>query len=241
MSLVADRESFGSEAAHTLLKSLAAQGVDAISIVVHGIAPQPQGHRESHEEIELLTRRAHLLGMKVMLKPHHRPRAADMASAEARTRWIAKHGSGIEEFGRLASRIHADLFCIGYELGKAYQYEAEWRIIVQRARSVYPGPLTEVRINTTSMAPVASVFASRAIATFPPARRSPMMPEPTTVARRNAVPSASAVSFRTVVICSGAAAGSTARSRRLRCTNKRAHELALDLECDSIDVNSFCS
>ena len=52
-----------------------------------------------------------------------------------------------------------------------------------------------VRISATSPAPVAMVLASSAIATFPPASRSPMMPEPTTVASRNAVPTASLVAF----------------------------------------------
>src|SRR5579864_3637048 len=51
-------------------------------------------------------------------------------------------------------------------------------------------------INATSAAPVAIVFARSAIATFPPASRSPMMPEPITVARRRAVPSASATARR---------------------------------------------
>ena len=41
-----------------------------------------------------------------------------------------------------------------------------------------------VKIKVVSAAPVASVLASRAIATLPPASRSPMMPEPTTAARR---------------------------------------------------------
>src|SRR5437870_1145917 len=40
------------------------------------------------------------------------------------------------------------------------------------------------------------LFARRAIATLPPLNRSPMMPEPTTVARSNIDPNASAASFR---------------------------------------------
>src|ERR1700723_1214878 len=44
-------------------------------------------------------------------------------------------------------------------------------------------------------APVAIVFASRAMATFPPASRSPIMPEPTTAATRNALPTNSAVNL----------------------------------------------
>jgi hypothetical protein len=42
-------------------------------------------------------------------------------------------------------------------------------------------------INTTRIAPVGSVFPKSAIATFPPASLSAMIPEPTTVPRRNAV------------------------------------------------------
>ena len=53
-----------------------------------------------------------------------------------------------------------------------------------------------VRIRATSTAPVASVLASSAIATLPPASRSAMMPEPTTAARSSAVPTPSAVMRR---------------------------------------------
>jgi hypothetical protein len=45
-----------------------------------------------------------------------------------------------------------------------------------------------VRTSAASAAPVAIVFASSASATFPPASRSAMMPEPTTAATRNPVP-----------------------------------------------------
>ena len=50
----------------------------------------------------------------------------------------------------------------------------------------------KVRMSAISAAPVASVLARSATAMFPPARRSPMMPEPTTAATSSAVPSASA-------------------------------------------------
>src|SRR5207247_678154 len=43
-------------------------------------------------------------------------------------------------------------------------------------------------MSATSAAPVASVLASNATATLPPARRSPMMPDPTTAASRSAEP-----------------------------------------------------
>ena len=50
-------------------------------------------------------------------------------------------------------------------------------------------------ISTTKIAPVGTVFPNKAIAVFPPASLSAMIPEPTTVARRNVVPINSANSF----------------------------------------------
>ncbi len=58
----------------------------------------------------------------------------------------------------------------------------------------------KIVISTTRIAPVGIVFPSSATATFPPASRSAMMPEPTTVARSEKVPSHSAISRRSSVI-----------------------------------------
>ena len=55
------------------------------------------------------------------------------------------------------------------------------------------------RIRTTRMAPVGMVLPSSAMATLPPASFSAMMPEPTTVATRSPVPSASAAMRRAAV------------------------------------------
>src|SRR4029077_10270100 len=52
---------------------------------------------------------------------------------------------------------------------------------------------------TMRIAPVGIVLPSSASAWFPPARRSAMMPEPTTAATRREVPTASAASRRTRV------------------------------------------
>src|SRR6187399_141365 len=54
----------------------------------------------------------------------------------------------------------------------------------------------KVRINATKPAPVAMVFAKRAIATLPPARRSAMIPEPITMASKSAVLTSSAAALR---------------------------------------------
>src|SRR5438876_3319632 len=55
-------------------------------------------------------------------------------------------------------------------------------------------------MSATSAPPVASEFASSAIAAFPPASRSAMMPEPTTATSRNAVPKPSPTRRRVSVI-----------------------------------------
>src|SRR3569623_1884619 len=60
---------------------------------------------------------------------------------------------------------------------------------LKRAPEIGP----KVRISATSPAPVASELASKAKAPLPSASRSPMMPEPPTVASNSAVPTASAV------------------------------------------------
>ena len=58
----------------------------------------------------------------------------------------------------------------------------------------------KVKIRVINIAPVANVLASRAMAILPPANFSPMIPEPTTAARRNAVPRHSATMRRERVI-----------------------------------------
>jgi hypothetical protein len=139
ISIVADREAFGSETTHQILKQLREHGFDAIAITGMGRAPDPNGGLESEAEIELLTRRAHLLGMKVLLKPHHTPRWSREPNVDA---WFRVHEQTMETYARLAARIHADLLSVGYEMGPAYRNEAAWRKIIARVRALYPGPLT---------------------------------------------------------------------------------------------------
>src|SRR5262245_31260258 len=53
-----------------------------------------------------------------------------------------------------------------------------------------------IKISTVSIAPVGRVLHSKASAPFPPDRRCAMMPEPITVASKNAVPIASEMARR---------------------------------------------
>src|SRR5579863_7766395 len=86
------------------------------------------------------------------------------------------------------------------------------------------------RISATRAAPVARELASSARATFPPASRSAMIPDPTTAISRNAVPNASLAARRTTA--------------RLLCrfrfygADKGAQEFAVHLggECADVDA-----
>src|SRR5262252_5454555 len=99
-----------------------------------------------------------------------------------------------------------------------------------------------VRIRAMRAAPVAIEFASRAIATFPAASRSPMMPEPTMAASNRAVPTASLVARRASekVIESVCTAVWTAAGGWLRfaSSNERAGEASLDVGCYMFNVES---
>src|SRR5688572_20046655 len=58
----------------------------------------------------------------------------------------------------------------------------------------------KARMSATNAAPVAMVLARSAMATLPPARSSPMVPEPMMAARSSAVASASLAALRANVI-----------------------------------------
>src|SRR6266550_7357795 len=76
-------------------------------------------------------------------------------------------------------------------------------------------------MSATRAAPVASVFARSATATLPPARRSPIMPEPTTAASNSAVPTLSAVTRRASVKCCVVVTATTTSVAGLHCARDR--------------------
>lgn len=146
---------YTSEAARTMLRQLPAYGVNAIALVPFGgVTRNPPGVRffsttnswESDEGLEQLSRVAHAIGVKVMLKPQLWTRGGDWQELEIpdtaeRAKWFAEYQTFIEHYAKLAARIHADLFCVGVELGKLAQYDAEWRKLIADVREIYSGPL----------------------------------------------------------------------------------------------------
>ncbi len=87
----------------------------------------------------------HLLGMKVMLKPH-----VDLADEDARTNimpseeWFADYKKMIIHYAEIAQKYNVELLCIGTELTNTaiLTYKAQWLDIIKAIREVYKGPLT---------------------------------------------------------------------------------------------------
>ncbi|HUI42758.1 MAG TPA: hypothetical protein VL523_12395, partial [Terriglobia bacterium] len=142
---------YASEGARRMLELLPRFGVNAIALVPYGwssthpprvlLQRQAQGW-ESDEGIEELTRVAHALGMKVLLKPAvWQAIDLDIPSATDRALWFEQYKSFLEHYAQLAATIHADVFCVGGELVHLTAYDPEWRKLIARVRQLYPGPL----------------------------------------------------------------------------------------------------
>src|SRR5580692_8957717 len=102
------------------------------------------------------------------------------------------------------------------------------------------------RISATKAAPVAMELASKASATFPPASRSAMIPEPTTAISRNAVPRASVTARWTTAGLRSEFWLSEIWLREIWLdefwfggANEGAEKLAIDLWSQRVDVDSL--
>ncbi len=101
--------------------------------------------------VERIIRRAHDLGLKVMLKPH-----VDLANDSEHYRgeigpdftpadwaaWFSSYRPFILHYAAMAESAGCELFCVGCELGTTAVHQTEWRAIVAAVRGVYAGPLT---------------------------------------------------------------------------------------------------
>jgi Glycoside Hydrolase Family 113 len=147
---------YASAGARQMLRALHADGVNAVALVpyggmklgspeVHGLG---QHSWESDEGLRELTRLAHGIGMKVMLKPGiwirggHFGGDIEFSSRAEREKWFDSYGRFIQRYAKLAAEIHPDLFCVGGEFVRMSRYDADWRRIIASIRRVYPGPVT---------------------------------------------------------------------------------------------------
>ena len=151
MTLVADRLPFGSTYTRSLVLELKEYGVDSIALVawrswvrnpMRMLGPR-QETEKSDLQIEALSRFAHANGLNVMLKPHGwRASKNSLSTDRDRKAWFRAYRDYALHYARLAEKIHADVFCIGTELGWLSEHEGEWRALIEEVRTIYPGPLT---------------------------------------------------------------------------------------------------
>lgn len=141
------------------LEKLASIGVEYISIVVtqyqdkyNSLFIKRTDKTPTDKSVVHAIKKAHKLGMKVMLKPH-----IDLIDKLDGTYWRADIGSTREEdwekwfkeyrgfivhYARMAKRHKVEIFCIGTELAFASRKDEFWRErIIPAVRKVYPGKL----------------------------------------------------------------------------------------------------
>jgi hypothetical protein len=151
---------YGSEDSARSLRALAALGVEWISVTPFGFQRDPAspgfrtlaraagGPGETDQSLRAVTRQAHGLGLKVMLKPHiwlrppHWPGSIEPRTEAGWRAWFASYEAFAGHYARLAQEAGMDAFCVGNELARTTAREADWRRVIAAARREYAGPLT---------------------------------------------------------------------------------------------------
>jgi hypothetical protein len=159
VNFTAERRPYATPHALELLARVKQFGVDSIALVPYGFTRpgQPDVHfRSEHswekdEDLVQLAAEAHRLGLKVMLKPQiwtgrGFPGDLDFPDPEDRAKWFARYALFLDHYARLATKIGADILCVGVEFAKLTRHEADWRALIRKARSLYKGPLVYAAI-----------------------------------------------------------------------------------------------
>lgn len=144
---------YGSPASAESLRRLEELGVNWISITpfaFHRGTPELRwgGERswENDDSLRAVTKQAHELGIKVLLKPHVWSRdesSMDAWSYEQWRAWMADYERFAGHYATLARDAHIDAFSIGNEQKRtSRRFEPEWRRVIAKVRSIYRGPIT---------------------------------------------------------------------------------------------------
>jgi hypothetical protein len=153
-------QGYGSADSARSLARLKEIGVEWISITPFGfqrdaaarefrwLRPGSRGFGETDESLQAVTRQAHALGLKVMLKPHLWlrpplwPGSIEPRSEADRAAWFATYRDFALHYAHLAQQEGMEAFCVGNELARLTVHEAEWRRLITAVRAEYAGPLT---------------------------------------------------------------------------------------------------
>ena len=153
-----DKHRFASEYSDESLQKLASLGVEYISICTTHYQEKYNSTRilrtektPSKRSISHVIKRAHKLGMKVMLKPHidlidkydgtYWRADIGFASENEWEKWFKEYRKFILEYANMSKRLKVELFCVGTELSFTTQKDPEWRQIIADVRKAYPGKI----------------------------------------------------------------------------------------------------
>ena len=148
---------YGSAPSAEALRHLKDLGVDWVSIMPFGFQRQTDlrwgGDRvwETDASLVAVTKQAHALGIRVMLKPHvwgrGDPDVQAWSNADWHT-WFESYRRFAAHYATIARDAKVDAFCVGNEQKNTVGHESEWRAIIADVRRIYRGPSRTARIST---------------------------------------------------------------------------------------------
>lgn len=107
--------------------------------------PHTTEETASDASLRHIVRRAHALGLKVMIKPHiDLPGDADRAEIrpDDRAAWFASYRRFITHYADLAAETGTQQFAVGTELAGVSADRAAWAAVIKAVRDHYDGTLT---------------------------------------------------------------------------------------------------
>ena len=153
-----EKDRFASEYSDASLTKLSTMGVKYVSICItqyqdayNSTKIYPTDRTPSKKSIIHAIKKAHKLGLKVMLKPH-----IDLMDKHDGTYWRADIGfsnekdwdawfSSYEKFimayAKMAKKHKVEILCVGTELSFTTQKEGKWRSLIQKVKDVYKGEI----------------------------------------------------------------------------------------------------
>lgn len=153
-----EKERFASQYSDESLEKLASLGVEYLSICVtlyqeqyNSTEIKPTDQTPSDRSIVHTIKRAHTLGLKVMLKPHidlldkydGTYWRADIGfnTEDDWKKWFLEYKKNITHYAKMAEKEKVELFCVGTELSFTTQKDSEWRTIIEEVKKIYSGEL----------------------------------------------------------------------------------------------------
>lgn len=144
---------YGSLAASRELGKIRDLGSNAVALVPYAFTGAPEEPSIRFRTIEInarlvrAARRAHELGLRVMLKPHLWAGRRFHGAIEFQNKprfetWFGDYSRWMLHYARLAEMHRVDVLAIGNELAGLTVHEDEWRTLIRDVRRIYQGPLT---------------------------------------------------------------------------------------------------